>query len=216
MTDNQVTGRQRHPSPPSQNLRGRKKFGHTTREIKNQAATHSRLQKPDGCKRPPAAWRPRKGLAGERECWLSGEAEALRQVSGQPDRSHLSHSSSSAACSVGQPGRTGRPGGGSTFPLPRRRGREDLASPVQKAWWREATRGGRLGGGRGGGTRAGHITSTKNSLGLPMAMWKDWRLAVSSGGTEPKSRTGGAPGGCRAAAAAGGAGGGTIITTMGL
>lgn len=40
-----------------------------------------------------------------------------------------------------------------------------------------------------------HMTSTKNSLGLPMAKWKDCRLAVSSGGTEARSRTGGAPGG---------------------
>lgn len=39
------------------------------------------------------------------------------------------------------------------------------------------------------------MTSTKNSLGLPMARWKDWRDAVSSGGTEPRSRVGGAPGG---------------------
>lgn len=40
-----------------------------------------------------------------------------------------------------------------------------------------------------------YITSTKNSLGLPMARWNDWREAVSSGGTEPRSRVGGAPGG---------------------
>lgn len=40
-----------------------------------------------------------------------------------------------------------------------------------------------------------HITSTKNSLGLPIAMRKDCLLAVSSGGTEAKSRPGGAPGG---------------------
>lgn len=39
------------------------------------------------------------------------------------------------------------------------------------------------------------MTSTKNSLGFPMARWKDWREAVSSGGTEPRSRVGGAPGG---------------------
>lgn len=39
------------------------------------------------------------------------------------------------------------------------------------------------------------MTSTKNSLGFPMARWKDWRDAVSSGGTEPRSRVGGAPGG---------------------
>lgn len=39
------------------------------------------------------------------------------------------------------------------------------------------------------------MTSTKNSLGLPMARWNDWRDAVSSGGTEPRSRVGGAPGG---------------------
>lgn len=44
------------------------------------------------------------------------------------------------------------------------------------------------------------MTSTKNSLGLPMAMRKDWRDAVSSGGTDAKSRPGGEPG----AAAAGG------------
>lgn len=61
-----------------------------------------------------------------------------------------------------------------------------------------------------------HITSTKNSLGFPMAMWKDWRLAVSSGGTEPRSRTGGAPGGCMAGGGRGGGGGGTIITIIGL
>lgn len=40
-----------------------------------------------------------------------------------------------------------------------------------------------------------YITSTKNSLGLPMAKWKDCLDAVSSGGTEPRSRVGGAPGG---------------------
>lgn len=40
-----------------------------------------------------------------------------------------------------------------------------------------------------------HITSTKNSLGLPMAIRKDCLLAVSSGGTEARSRPGGAPGG---------------------
>lgn len=61
--------------------------------------------------------------------------------------------------------------------------------------------------------RGCYMTSTKNSLGLPMAMWKLWRLAVSSGGTEPRSRTGGAPGGCTV----GGTGGGGIMTTiMGL
>lgn len=40
-----------------------------------------------------------------------------------------------------------------------------------------------------------YITSTKNSLGFPMARWKDCLEAVSSGGTEPRSRVGGAPGG---------------------
>lgn len=60
-----------------------------------------------------------------------------------------------------------------------------------------------------------YITSTKNSLGLPMAMWKLWRLAVSSGGTEPRSLTGGAPGGCTAGGTGGG-GGGTMTTIMGL
>lgn len=40
-----------------------------------------------------------------------------------------------------------------------------------------------------------YITSTKNSLGLPIARWKDCLDAVSSGGTEPKSLVGGAPGG---------------------
>lgn len=39
-----------------------------------------------------------------------------------------------------------------------------------------------------------HMTSTKNSLGFPMAMRKDWREAVSSGGTEARSRSGGEPG----------------------
>lgn len=39
------------------------------------------------------------------------------------------------------------------------------------------------------------MMSTKNSQGLPMAFWKDWRLPVSSGGTALSSRTGGAPGG---------------------
>lgn len=48
------------------------------------------------------------------------------------------------------------------------------------------------------------MTSTKNSLGFPMAMRKDWREAVSSGGTEDKSRPGGDPG---AAATRGGCGG---------
>lgn len=38
-----------------------------------------------------------------------------------------------------------------------------------------------------------YMTSTKNSLGLPMAMWKLWRLAVNSGGTEPRSRLEGPP-----------------------
>lgn len=40
-----------------------------------------------------------------------------------------------------------------------------------------------------------YMTSTKNSLGFPMARWNDCRDAVSSGGTEPRSRVGGAPGG---------------------
>ncbi|TNN74844.1 hypothetical protein EYF80_014944 [Liparis tanakae] len=40
-----------------------------------------------------------------------------------------------------------------------------------------------------------HMMSTKNSQGLPMACWKDWRLAVSSGGTDASSLPGGAPGG---------------------
>lgn len=40
-----------------------------------------------------------------------------------------------------------------------------------------------------------HMMSTKNSQGLPMACWKDWRLAVSSGGTAASSLPGGAPGG---------------------
>lgn len=31
--------------------------------------------------------------------------------------------------------------------------------------------------------------------GLPIACWKDWRLAVSSGGTAANSLPGGAPGG---------------------
>lgn len=44
------------------------------------------------------------------------------------------------------------------------------------------------------------MTSTKNSLGLPMAMRKDWRDAVSSGGTDARSRAGEEAG----AAAAGG------------
>ena len=39
------------------------------------------------------------------------------------------------------------------------------------------------------------MTSTKNSLGLPMAEWKDSLEAVSSGGTEQRSRGGGAPAG---------------------
>lgn len=60
-----------------------------------------------------------------------------------------------------------------------------------------------------------YITSTKNSLGLPMAMWKLWRLAVSSGGTEPRSLTGGAPGGCTAGGTGGG-GGGIMTTIIGL
>lgn len=60
-----------------------------------------------------------------------------------------------------------------------------------------------------------YMTSTKNSLGLPMAMWKLWRLAVSSGGTEPRSLTGGAPGGCTAGGTGGG-GGGIMTTIMGL
>lgn len=59
-----------------------------------------------------------------------------------------------------------------------------------------------------------YMTSTKNSLGLPMAMWKLWRLAVSSGGTEPRSLTGGAPGGCTAGGTGGG--GGIMTTIMGL
>lgn len=54
-----------------------------------------------------------------------------------------------------------------------------------------------------------HITSTKNSLGFPMAMRKDCLLAVSSGGTEARSRPGGAPGGPMAA------GGGGIISMGG-
>lgn len=41
----------------------------------------------------------------------------------------------------------------------------------------------------------GHMISTKNSQGFPMAFWKDWRLPVSSGGTAASSRTGGPPGG---------------------
>lgn len=41
----------------------------------------------------------------------------------------------------------------------------------------------------------GHMMSTKNSQGFPMAFWKDWRLPVSSGGTAASSRTGGPPGG---------------------
>lgn len=65
-------------------------------------------------------------------------------------------------------------------------------------------------------SRDRHMTSTKNSLGFPMAMWKDWRLAVSSGGTEARSRTGGAPGGCTEAGPALGGPGGIIITIMGL
>ena len=40
-----------------------------------------------------------------------------------------------------------------------------------------------------------HMMSTKNSQGLPMACWNDWRLAVSSGGTAANSLPGGAPGG---------------------
>lgn len=40
-----------------------------------------------------------------------------------------------------------------------------------------------------------HITSTKNSLGFPMAILNDCLLAVSSGGTADRSRSGGAPGG---------------------
>lgn len=40
-----------------------------------------------------------------------------------------------------------------------------------------------------------HMMSTKNSQGLPMACWKDWRLAVSSGGMAANSLPGGAPGG---------------------
>ena len=49
----------------------------------------------------------------------------------------------------------------------------------------------------GGGEHAvlGHMMSTKNSQGFPMAFWKDWRLPVSSGGTAASSRTGGPPGG---------------------
>lgn len=45
-----------------------------------------------------------------------------------------------------------------------------------------------------GSPEARHMTSTKNSLGFPMAMRKDWREAVSSGGTEDRSRSGGEPG----------------------
>lgn len=45
------------------------------------------------------------------------------------------------------------------------------------------------------GTVPRYMMSTKNSHGFPMACWKDWRLAVSSGGTSDSSRTGGAPGG---------------------
>lgn len=45
-----------------------------------------------------------------------------------------------------------------------------------------------------GSPEAHHMTSTKNSLGFPMAMRKDWREAVSSGGTEDRSRSGGEPG----------------------
>lgn len=39
-----------------------------------------------------------------------------------------------------------------------------------------------------------YITSTKNSPALPTARRKDWREAVSSGGTEASSLPGGAPG----------------------
>lgn len=45
-----------------------------------------------------------------------------------------------------------------------------------------------------GSPESPHMTSTKNSLGFPMAMRKDWRDAVSSGGTEDRSRPGGDPG----------------------
>ena len=44
----------------------------------------------------------------------------------------------------------------------------------------------------------GHMTSTKNSQGLPMAMRNDCRLPESSGGTEARFEVediGGAPGG---------------------
>lgn len=64
---------------------------------------------------------------------------------------------------------------------------------------------------QGDGSERGpdHITSTKNSLGFPIAMRKDCLLAVSSGGTEARSRPGGAPGGPMAA------GGGVIISIGG-
>ena len=54
---------------------------------------------------------------------------------------------------------------------------------------------------------AHYITSTKNSLGLPMAMRKDWREAVSSGGTEAMSRPGGDPGGAVGSCVGSGSGG---------
>lgn len=43
-------------------------------------------------------------------------------------------------------------------------------------------------------TTLNHITSTKNSPALPTAKRRDWREAVSSGGTEASSLPGGAPG----------------------
>lgn len=67
----------------------------------------------------------------------------------------------------------------------------------------------RVGVGWKWGRGPAHITSTKNSLGFPMAMRKDCLLAVSSGGTEARSRPGGAPGGPIAA------GGGGIISMGG-
>lgn len=77
---------------------------------------------------------------------------------------------------------------------------------------RRPTDGQRDAAGSGGvGAERGpdHITSTKNSLGFPIAMRKDCLLAVSSGGTEARSRPGGAPGGPMAA------GGGVIISIGG-
>lgn len=162
-----------------------------------------------------------KVLAG-----LFGKTEVIRQVAGQPDQNTSGVEDTSACARVrvrqAQPGEGGslkRPGSSKMFHVSRR-GRKDLADPVPEglvAGGQKLVEGFVEGSTFKSAASVGHITSTKNSLGLPMAMWNDWRLAVSSGGTEPKSRTGGAPGGCKAAAAAaGGAGGGTIITTMGL